>query len=690
MGSVYRSYDHRHERTIAIKILKQDMPDHLARSRFLREAELTALIDHPNVVHIYDVGHLDDTDYIAMELVEGQSLQDEIPAQGLDVAHTFHLAIQIAEGMEAAHAAGVVHRDLKPGNILVTPDRKVKIVDFGVAKRNSLSHLPDTKLTHAGSFIGTLAYAAPEQAFDGEVDNRADIYSFGVVLHQMLTGDLPFAAPNPVAMLVALQSESPRMIRTTHPQVPASLQSLVLRALAKRPGARIQSMTEFAKRLRDLEAHPPEADEMATIERPAGALLATLRAAGVELPPSIGSERTSIAVIPLRCLSSEADDPFLAAGISEEVTRALTGAPGLRVAPALAASRFGDGTYDPQDLSITLNTRYIFSGSLRRSGNKIRVTAQLTDGIQQSLLWSKNYDSQLEDIFDLQDQISQAIVRSLSGQLIRADVESAYHSPTDSLDAWGLARKAYYIWHSAFSVAGVHESVALLRRAVQLDPNYALAHAHLGLYLIQSVIHRISGDLEGDKKEALESAERALSFAPNQPGVLAESSLVLLHCGKYEEGTRHLKRAVEVAPFDLTAWGYLGFGHACAGNRDELEQGYRILNHLLKDASDHPSVPYWLHFATLAALRLGRFEEAESLGRRATEKQPGFVFNQVVLAEALCRLDRIEEAKQVVAAIPMYNPYFTLAQFEDTADAICRDPKYTSQLCGRVRELQLL
>ncbi len=209
-------------------------------------------------------------------------------------------------------------------------------------------------------------------------------------------------------------------------------------------------------------------------------------------------------------------------------------------------------------------------------------------------------------------------------------------------------------------------------------------------YVIQSVIHRISQDREGDRATALYSAERAVQLAPRDPEVLAQSAIVFLHNGRYETAVRNLRIAVEVAPYDLVAWGYLAFGHACAGGPKELKEAAKILAQLITDAPDHPSLPYWLQFATIACLRLDRLEDACYYGSRAVELQPGFVFNQVLHSEALARSGNLEEAKQVLATVPLYNPMFNLEQFVETANNICRDPAHVEQLCGRIRSLGLL
>jgi len=690
MGVVYKARDLRLERDVAIKVIRPEFVTPALQAAFLREARLASALNHPGIVTIHDILTHDGRECIVMEYIAGAPLQQAIPSGGMDLTRALHLALQIGEAVAAAHAAGIVHRDLKPANVLLRgPDgtargEQAKILDFGLAKLASGINRDDAP-THAAAsifgdkLIGTLAYMAPEAARGEAVDQRADIFSFGVILYQMFTGRLAFPVDSPAALVHAVQTLDPAPLRQLQPAAPAALEALLQRALAKPVAQRYQSMAELVADLRGLaQGAPTLAAPPPSVPTPAAAA-----------PPRPDTAKTSIAVLPFRSLSLDPEDVYLASGLAAEILGALTGVPGLRIAPQQAAFRLSEQHTDPMDAAAALAARYVVAGTLRRAGDRIRVSAELADSQARRVAWSHNYDRRMTDIFAVQEDISRAIVAALGGELIRATTDHAHHTPAANLDAWGLARKAYHVWNYEFSLEGVAQALGLLRRALELDPGYAQAHALLGFYLITTVINRISTDLDADRAAAVAAAELACRLAPEDPEVLESAALVWQHTSQYEKAVTCLKRAVRLAPFDLVAWGYLGFAHACAGGPAQLEEARQILARLIADAPDHPSRAFWHQFSAIAALRQSAWQEAADHGRLAVEMQPGFVFNQVFYAEALCRLGRPEEARAVLATIRAYNPHFTLAVFEDVALRACRSLPAVEQLCGQIRARNL-
>jgi serine/threonine protein kinase/tetratricopeptide (TPR) repeat protein len=676
MGLVFRAKDTRLGRHVAIKIIRPESLTASSRAAFLREAQLASSLNHPGIVTIYDVVTHREMECIVMEFIDGLPLAALIAQKKITTHEVPRFVSEIGQALGAAHRAGIVHRDLKPGNIMVTSEGRTKIVDFGlsVAKLQS----PNDDATRAASIfsgvVGTLAYMAPEHVKGEDIDHRADIFALTIILYQMLTGNLPFAGPNPAAQMHAILMDQPAMPSAIRAEL-AHFDPVIGRGLHKERASRYQNVDEL---LADLLRSPATQHN----PPPPGTRLA--------IPPTTGSERSSIAVLPFTSLSKDPEDSYLAAGLASELVRALTGLPGLRIAPQISAHREHERGVNPITAAHTLKTRYILTGSLRRAGNRIRVGAELTDGVAEAVVWTRNYDRLDTDIFDVQEDIACSIVKSLGGQLIRAATDFAFHTPTDSLDAWGLLRKAYHIWNYQFSVEGVLSAIALCRQAVALDPEYSGALASLSIYLIQSVIHAISPAPQADWAEAMQCADRALELAPQDAEVLAATGIVLLHTGQYERAVSNLRRANRLAPFDLVPWGYLGFGLACAGGPAEVAEATSILTHLIGDAPDHPSLPYWHQFLAIASLRTGDFETAIASAGRAVELQPGFVFNQIFLGEALCRAGREAEAREVIASIHRYNPAFTIAAFEQVALGVCRKQEHIEQLCACVRALGIL
>ena len=691
MGIVYKAYDQNIQRDVAIKIIRPESRNPRREAAFQREARLTSSLNHPGIVRIFDIVTNHDPAYIVMELVTGRPLSHLIPARGYSAEQAIGLAQMIGEAVATAHAANVIHRDLKPGNIMVPDSGGIRVLDFGLAKLlhiHSDSETATMSLLGDNRMVGTIAYMAPEQARGEAVDRRADIFSFGVILSQMLTGVLPFRAPSPVGVLRAIQLDPPIPIRDRRPELSPALERVVLRALEKDREARFADISEMLEALRTLRDEDTASIPAPRVEtRQTASRADSLHSGSIHNPPEPGSERSSIAVLPFRSLSQDPEDGYLAAGLASEVTRALIGVPRLRVAPQLASFRLTDQT-DPRVVANTLNTRYVVSGTLRRSGDRLRVSVELIDAIKETVAWTQVYDRRVNDIFDVEEEISKSIVSSIGGHLIRADTDTAFRIPTESLDAWGLVRKAYNIWNYEFSPAGVVESIGLLQRAMALDPDYATPHAYLASYLTQTVLHGVSPDPDGASAAALDLAERACALAPNDPEVLENCSLVWLLNRQYERAVQCARRAVQVTPFDLVAWGYLGLAYSTAGSDAEVREAHRFLTRMIAVAPDHPSLAYWYQFLTSANLRLGQYEEAIVSGRRCVEMQPAYTLQNVLLAEALCRSGKTDEAHRVLDAIPLYNPNFTIPHFQKVVLNICRSEEYLEKFCGCCRQLE--
>jgi serine/threonine protein kinase/tetratricopeptide (TPR) repeat protein len=695
MGIVYKGRDRLLNRDVALKALPLvqssdpvSQPS-VSRRRFEREAQSASALNHPNIVTIYDLLSEPDCDFIVMEFVDGKPLSQVIPPEGLPVHQAVRYGLQISDAVGSAHAAGIIHRDLKPENILLSRHDQIKIVDFGLAKQGADSEgllATEEMLTGPGSFLGTLAYAAPEQHRNLPVDQRTDIFALGVVLFKMLTGELPFQGRNLLELVQAINLCEPKSLRELRPALSPSLEALIVRALRRDPADRYPNVAALVADLK-LAAEVGElttqgGSSAATVEFDSATIT---RTRPTSQPPSAGREKISIAVLPFRSLSTDQEDSYMAMGIGSEINSALSRVPGVRVASHLSTYRYRDNEVpDLAHIAAELKIRYVLTGSLRHGGDRIRVIVELADAVAGSVLWSRTYNRNLEDLFTVQEEIAGAIVRATGGELIRAGSEHASKASPEELDAWGLVRKAYHFWNYGFRPEGIGDSLNLLRRAVELDPHYANAHAFLGLYLIEKVALMLSEHPEQDRVEAQAAVDRAFELAPNDTEVLENTGLVWCHCAKWEQAVHALRRAVEISPFNLVAWGYLGFVLGSGGQiRKDAEEGVRILTKLIADTPEHPSVPYWYFFKAMGCTRLGRFEEAVSSAFKCVEMHPHFYIARYTLANALGHVGRYEEARAEMATVVAINPNVSEPLVKREWVVIIRDPEMAeAQLAG--------
>jgi serine/threonine protein kinase/Tfp pilus assembly protein PilF len=436
MGVLYRARDARLERPVAIKLLPQDLTrDPRARQRFLREARAASSLDHPNVCTIYEADETEEGDlYIAMAFYEGESLRARLARAPLDVAAALEVLAQAARGLAAAHARGLVHRDVKPENLLVTSDGTLKILDFGIAKT------PDPGVTLPDQRPGTGAYMAPEQARGDAVDGKADVWSLGIVLHEMLTGErpdvgMPFGFP---------------MTTMLGKGVPGSVQELVARMLSADPR-----------------------------DRPTAAEIATDPGA-VSAPGALGDAPAvrAIAVLPLADLSEDANQGHLCEGMAEELLHALARVEGLRVASRLSSPRPGERPGDARVIGRSLDVDTLIEGSVRKSGSSIRVAVRLVRVSDGSLLWSERYDEELVDVFAIQEDIARSVVRALRLTLGGPPLASLRAARTEHVEAY-----EHYLKGRRFFLRDTHRDLEAARRmferAIEIDPDYPRAWAGL-------------------------------------------------------------------------------------------------------------------------------------------------------------------------------------------------------------------
>ncbi len=375
--------------------------------------------------------------------------------------------------------------------------------------------------------------------------------------------------------------------------------------------------------------------------------------------PPLDISRSSIAVLPLRALSSNEDDQNMAAGLSAEINADLAQVPDLRVASHLATFAFRGDNVNLREVADVLRIHYVVTGTFQRSGDRIRLMVELTDAHSNEQLWASAYERELKDLFAVQAEVSQAIVGAIGGELKLADTRYAFEAPTQQLDAWGLVQKAYNFWLTRYTLEDYDKSVNLLRKAVELDPKYAGARASLAMILSQRALDRLSQDYEKDVNEALEMIEEAVRLAPNDLTVLESAGLVWTHRGYGLRARKALRDAVKFSPLDLIAWGYLGFNLALTGSDERTQEALDILDRLLKTAPKHPSTPYWNFFRAVALVSQGKLEDGEASAQAVLTAQPFFYASWLVLANIYGRRGEYDEARVAAQKAQEINPFLT-------------------------------
>ncbi len=537
MGTVYKAVDKRLGRTVAIKTLQSGHSQ-----RFEREAHAIAALNHPHICTLYDVG----PDYLVMEYIEGAPLHGPLAAE-----EAVRLAIQIASALEEAHSKGIIHRDLKPGNILVCKSN-AKVLDFGLAKQENEYVGGDGSTvtqTQAGTIVGTAAYMSPEQAEGRPVDARSDIFSFGLVLYEILSGRRAFPAAHAVTAMAAIIRDEPAPL-----EAPPELQRIVSRCLRKSPAERFQSMAEVRTALEQASTHPRE-------------------------------QQPSIAVLPFANMSGDKDNEYFSDGLAEEIINALTRISGLKVIARTSAFAFKDKQEDIRRIAEALGVANVLEGSVRRAGSRVRITAQLITAADGSHLWSERYDRELTDIFAVQDEISQAIADALKVKL--GPEHRAAERPAVNPDAHQAYLEGRYYTYQMTPSALIHARECF-ERAIRLDPSFASPHIELALRgyyttLFQSVRPRevvpaaldslkhalelypsdaeayalrgtIRAFYEFDWEAAGEDYARALELNPALAAAhQRRSNWFLIPMGRLEEAVAEAKRAVELDPMNVTA-----------------------------------------------------------------------------------------------------------------------------------------
>jgi eukaryotic-like serine/threonine-protein kinase len=684
MGEVYKARDLQLGRTIAVKVLPSSAVSTSSAHRLKQEARAASALSHPNVCHVYALGVTPEgQSFIAMEYVQGETLRSRLADGRLTIQESLDIGIQIAAALSAAHAVGVVHRDVKPENVMVTPDGLVKVLDFGLAKMKapSAENAGATRTiakTDVGSVLGTVAYMSPEQALGKELDARTDVFSFGVVLYEMVTGVRPFAGVTSAAIFDAVLHRTPVTPVRLNADAPLELERIISKALEKDRDLRYQHASDLCADLKRLKressavrpvaetairegagaAAPAPIASRARVFSPAigrwkwPALLAPLLVAATIVGgiwwsghrPGAPSAPASIAVLPFVNMSSDKEQEYFSDGLAEEMLNSLAKIPGLRVAGRTSAFQFKGKNEDLRVIGQKLNVATVLEGSVRKEGHRVRITTQLIKVDDGFHLWSESYDRELNDIFAVQEEIARAVAGSLKVALF-GEKTTPSHRGT-SADAYNAYLQGRYFLERR-SKENMEKALGYFEQAIKLDPGYAPAWVGLAMTSNRQASFGYAPFVEVFRRGRA-AAEQALALDPSLAGAYAEIGMVqMAHDWDWLGADGSFKRALTLEPGNATvvlraadlalALGRLD--EALALNRRSVE-----LDPLNAEAQ---------LFVGVAALYAGQLHEAAAGFTKALELNPAYPSTRVFLGrlylaqshphEGLAEMDREPE-----------------------------------------------
>jgi len=663
MGEVYRSRDPRLGRAVAIKVLPASFsrdPDRL--KRFEQEARAAGVLNHPNITIVYDIGQHDGAPYVVQELLEGQTLRAELAGGRFSPRKAINYAIQIAHGLAAAHEKGIVHRDLKPENVFVTREGRVKILDFGLAKliqvegSGRASSLPTA--TEPGVVMGTLGYISPEQIKAEPADARSDIFAFGVILYEMLSGQHPFRGNSAGETMAAILKEDPPDLSITDQNISPGLERIVRHCLEKNPERRFHSAHDLAF---DLEAlSSPSASGGAP------------RGTATELQAAI-----SLAVLYFENLSGAKEDEYFRDGITEDVTTELSRIRALTLFPRSAVLAYRDKPITAPEVGRQLGAANVLEGTLRRAGSRLRITTQLVETRTGLTVWAERYDREMKDVFEVQDEIARSISQALRIKLSPQEEKAIARKPTESAQAYDYYLRGRQYFHQ-FRHKGFDFARQMFARAIVIDPQYARAYA--GVADCCSFLYMYWDSTADNLNEADAASRKALELDPELAEAHASRGLALSLSRNWEEAQREFEAAIRLDPKLYEA--YYFFARAC-NQQGKLATAAEMYERAWQANPDDVQAPSLLVGVYNS---LGREAEAAVTRRRAlqaAERQIEFhpddaralYFGASMLCQMGERARSLEWAKRALAIDPddtgvLYNVACSYALLGEAEEAI--------------------
>jgi serine/threonine protein kinase/Flp pilus assembly protein TadD len=644
MGVVYKAKDTRLGRSVALKFLPDDISqDPQAIERFRREARAASSLNHPNICTIYDIGEFDGRPFIAMELLEGQTLKHRISAKPITTTELLDVGIQITDGLEAAHAKGIVHRDIKPANIFLVDRGPAKILDFGLAKLasvcspaaglNSESSMQSRTLlegaeflTSPGSSLGTVAYMSPEQARGETLDLRSDLFSLGVVLYEMATGVIPFAGSTSALIFDGILHAEAAPATRLNSRLPLAMENIFTKALEKDKDLRYQTAAELRADLKRLKR---DMDSNRRTEK---------ADSSSALPLAGAPARKSVAVLYFENQGGGKEDEYFRDGMTEDIITELSKIAQLQIFPRSEMLAFRDKTTNAAQVGQQLGATFVLEGTIRRSGNRLRITAQLVEGSTRHSVWAERYDRQLEDVFAIQDEIARSIAQALRITLTPQEEKTIGLKPTENTQAYDF----YLRGRSYTRRENTDYALQMFEQAIQLDRNFALAYA--GIAHLCGLIYELRDQSPDWISRGLAACDRAMALAPELPEVMVARARLFYAQKKFDETELMARRAIERKHDCDGSWNILGRALLSQG---KYEEAVNLAEQALEANGDdyNTYIPYHV-----CMKRLKRQVEADHLRerlivvlRQQLEMVPEDVRARILLSSNLAAGGEMEE-----------------------------------------------
>jgi serine/threonine protein kinase/Tfp pilus assembly protein PilF len=653
MGEVFLAHDTKLDRKVALKLLPSDVVDEKTSDRvrrFVQEAKAASALNHPNILTIYEIDEVDSEQFIATEFIDGETLRDRIRMGPLKPLDALDIGIQVASALNATHTVGITHRDIKPDNIMLRHDGIVKVLDFGLAKltrerehaeTDSLAPTQNFINTAAGVVMGTAHYMSPEQARGLDVDHRSDIWSLGCVLYEMISGRQPFHGPTTIDVMSGILDREPESLLPHLTEGPRDLDRVVARALRKDREQRYQTVKDFLIDLKDLKREL-ESQSHRSFSRPIGTL-------STEIVP----ER-SIAVLYFENMNSETESDYFCAGMTEDIITDLSKIKELKVVSRTDVLPFRKKEVNTRQVGEALRVNYILEGSVRTAGNRIRITAQLTSVRDGYHLWAERFDRLVEDIFDLQNEVSQKIVDALKISLSDTERQLLTQKPTDDLRAYDFYMRGRELLYLK-GRRNTESAIEMFESAIALDPGFASSYA--GLAEGYSAMYEWYDGSSSWLSKAIEMNQKALALEPTSLDAKFAIAMVYFHHRRFadsirtieeilrdnpefypghlrlgmiaelsndlEGGLRHYRRAADLKPYDEDPWRYLAGVYLKLAKVDAAAEAalkvVEITSRKLEASLDDTIVMSRL---AEAYARFGSIEEANATLKRVLELEP--------------------------------------------------------------------